>query len=117
MSSTDDNTTPDLKGGHPPAVKAGGMRITQHKTQHNEKPPTAEAKKETDIADDNEDELLPEVDLQPKPSPLVISGAVARGDGDFPTASVKAFHEKTPQPTNDFRATNSKPNIIHQPRK
>jgi hypothetical protein len=29
---------PELKAGHPPAVKAGGMRITQHKPPKEEKP-------------------------------------------------------------------------------
>jgi len=112
MSSTEESS--DLKGGHPPAVKAGGMRITQHKATH-EKPSAPEPKKE-DQPEDEEEEETPEI--PPKPVPLVISGAVARGDSDFPASSVKAFHEKTPLPTNEFRQNTSKPNVgIHQPRK
>ncbi|KDR16712.1 hypothetical protein L798_09106 [Zootermopsis nevadensis] len=34
MSSVEES---ELKGGHPPAVKAGGMRITQHKGPKDEK--------------------------------------------------------------------------------
>ena len=55
------------------AVKAGGMRITQHKTTHSEKPAT-EPKKETE-EDEGEEQLE---EAQAKPSPVVISGVVAR---------------------------------------
>jgi len=107
----------DLKGGHPPAVKAGGMRITQHKTAHNEKPTAAEPNKED--TQEGEEEV-PEEEVA-KPTPLVISGAVARGDVDFPAASVKAFHEKTPQPKNEFQNHPTKGKEmgknINQPRK
>ncbi|CAN8024504.1 unnamed protein product [Ixodes persulcatus] len=43
MSTVEETT--ELKAGHPPAVKAGGMRITQHKvcTGHEKAP---ELKKE-----------------------------------------------------------------------
>jgi len=112
MSAPSEEPT-DLKGGHAPAVKAGGMRITQHKTQHHEKP-AAEPKK--DETQEDEEEL--EEEVPPKATPLVISGAVARGDSDFPTASVKAFHEKTPLPTNEFRAAPPpKSMYIQQPKK
>lgn len=55
------------------AVKAGGMRITQHKTTHPEKPST-EPKKEAEEEESEEQEE----EAQAKPSPVVISGVVAR---------------------------------------
>lgn len=40
----------------------------------------------------------------------------AQGDQDFPASSVKAFHEKTPTPANEFRPVHKK-NAIQQPKK
>ncbi|KAL3220862.1 hypothetical protein MRX96_005298 [Rhipicephalus microplus] len=100
MSAVEDCS--ELKGGHPPAVKAGGMRITQHK-------PAVimnSLKKERD-----QSSLL----SPPKPH-LVISGVVAKGDADFPPEAVQVFHNK-PQPSHEYRACSSKPTIIQQPRK
>ena len=31
-----DKETPELKAGHPPAVKVGGMRVVQHKKPNEE---------------------------------------------------------------------------------
>ncbi|UYV66710.1 DAP [Cordylochernes scorpioides] len=90
-------------------VKAGGMRITQNKH------PMAVPEKPDGKKQQEEDEEYP-----PPPSPpkaqLVISGVPARGDADFPAEAVKAFHTK-PVPSHDFRASASKPVIIHQPKK
>jgi len=113
--------TSELKAGHPPAVKAGGMRITQHKTPHAEKEKPAEPKKEGDKVEgdaegDNAEEEVPLEPELPRQN-LVISGAPARGDEDFPTAAVKAFHEK-PIPTHENRQGGNKPTMhIQQPRK
>ncbi|GFU93377.1 death-associated protein 1 [Trichonephila clavipes] len=106
MSSPE--TTSVLKGGHPPAVKAGGMRITQHRHPTHDKP--TEVKK-------TEGEEEEEVTVTPSPPKqhLVISGAVAKGDADFPPEAVQAFHNK-PAPSHDYRQI-TKPTIIHQPRK
>lgn len=52
----------------------------------------------------------------PKSVATNISGAIARGNADFPVEAVQSFHEK-PLPTHDVRSMNTKPNIIHQPRK
>ncbi|XP_013780736.1 death-associated protein 1-like [Limulus polyphemus] len=107
MSSTEENL--ELKAGHPPAVKVGGMRITQHKPPTHEKPVEPPKKEE-----DEEEEEAP-VSKSPPKQQILISGALARGDADFPAEAVKAFHEK-PTPTKDVRMSN-KPTIIHQPRK
>ena len=106
MSSPDAGN--ELKGGHPPAVKAGGMRITQHKAQSHEKP--------IDVKKDIDEEEEVAVSPSPPKQHLVISGALARGDADFPTEAVQAFHNK-PLPSHDFRPAGGKPAVIHQPRK
>lgn len=99
----------EVKGGHLPAVKAGGMRITQHKPpQEKQEPP-----KEKPEDEEEEEEVKPA--SPPKPH-LMISGVLARGDADFPTQAVQAIHTK-PQPSHEYRAAPSKPNVIHQPRK
>ncbi|KAK0169768.1 hypothetical protein PV328_010409 [Microctonus aethiopoides] len=93
-----------LKAGHPPAVKAGGMRITQHKNPKDE----CEAKpsKDADVKLSNS-----------PPKAVMISGAPSRGNADFPPEAVQHFHEK-PTPTHDARpAHSSRPIHIQQPRK
>ncbi|GLH11366.1 hypothetical protein R5R35_001476 [Gryllus longicercus] len=106
MSSSEE----ELKAGHPPAVKAGGMRITQHKGPRDEK----EAKTPKEVPENDTSTL--KVSTSP-PKSLTISGAPVRGHADFPTEAVQSFHEK-PVPTHDARPAHvSKPNIIHQPRK
>lgn len=102
MSSPDETT---LKAGHPPAVKAGGMRITQHKNP------------------DKEREIKPVKDpeeVKPSTSPpkaMIISGVQTKGHADFPPEAVQHYHEK-PIPTHDARpAYSSRPIIIQQPRK
>ncbi|XP_015912458.1 death-associated protein 1 [Parasteatoda tepidariorum] len=108
MSSSEETT--ELKAGHPPAVKAGGMRITQHKVHTHEKPV------ETKKVDGEEEEEEEVVTPSPPKQQIVISGAIAKGDADFPAEAIQAFHNK-PMPAHDFRPANSRPNIIHQPRK
>lgn len=64
------------------------MRITQHKTAHNEKPVTNEPKKEGDEEEEEEEEVAPE--FIPKTPQLVISGAVARV-GDYSLLSLYVY--------------------------
>ena len=108
MSSPGQETV--LKAGHPPAVKAGGMRITQHNPTH-EKPAAPERK---DSNSEEEEQETPVSTTPPKQ--VMISGAPSRGDADFPPAAVQSFHSK-PEPAHEYRAASSKPQIIHQPRK
>ncbi|GBP54379.1 Death-associated protein 1 [Eumeta japonica] len=100
MSSNEEN--PQLKAGHPPAVKAGGMRITQHK---------GHLSKESKEA--NED-LTGLSGPSPVPSnPVSISGAPNRGNADFTPEAAQVAHSPKP-PVH----VNVKPNPhIQQPRK
>uniref|UniRef100_A0A6M2E1E3 Putative death-associated protein n=1 Tax=Amblyomma tuberculatum TaxID=48802 RepID=A0A6M2E1E3_9ACAR len=107
MSAVEEAT--ELKGGHPPAVKAGGMRITQHKS-------ASAHEKAPELKREDGDDTAEQVSASPPKPQLVISGVLARGDADFPTEAVQAYHTK-PQPSHDYRASSSKPTIIQQPRK
>ncbi|CAH2057113.1 unnamed protein product, partial [Iphiclides podalirius] len=101
MSSTEE--TAQLKAGHPPAVKAGGMRITQNKITHSKDP------KETA----NED-LTGLSGPSPVPTnPVTISGAPNRGNADFTPEAAQIAH--SPKPPAHI---NIKPSLhIQQPRK
>lgn len=80
-------------------VKAGGMRITQHKT-HKEP------------AGINEDITGLKMSSSP-PKNVMISGAVAKGNADFPVEAVQSHHREKP-PTMHC----TKPHVnIQQPRK
>ncbi|EEB14188.1 predicted protein [Pediculus humanus corporis] len=105
-SPSDDN---ELKGGHPPALKVGGMRIPHHRSGHSESD-----KKEMDMSEGNA--ALKVSTSPPKSVATNISGAIARGNADFPTKAVQSFHEK-PMPTHDAKSAPQKPNVIQQPRK
>lgn len=79
-------------------VKAGGMRITQHKTHR-------------ETGGLSEDTTGLKVGSPPKA--VTISGAVPKGNADFPVEAVQAFHKEKP-PTHHA----VKPVInIQQPRK
>nr|ABM55613.1 death-associated protein-like protein [Maconellicoccus hirsutus] len=92
----------ELKAGHPPAVKAGNMRITQHKNIH-----------DTSHTPVNDESVL-KVSTSP-PKSNSVSGAPVHGHSDFPAEAVQRFHEK-PLPTHEVRCASIKPNI-QQPRK
>ncbi|XP_063778772.1 death-associated protein 1 isoform X2 [Pseudophryne corroboree] len=89
-------------------LKAGGMRIVQ-KHPHT---PHVEAKEDKDQEEENwESGFVP-----PKP-PVIISGALARGDKDFPPAAAQVAHQK-PHPAVEKLPTAQHVNQhIHQPRK
>lgn len=97
----------DLKGGHAPALKVGGMRVvSKPRVSESEKP--AEKTKE-----EGEEELVDEVVKDDKKA--LVSGAVTGEEEAFPKEAVKSFHEK-PQPTHENKHA-QKPKIIQQPRK
>jgi len=103
-------SSPDKSDGlhHPTAVKAGGMRIVQNKSHLKDK------KTDSTVPQPEEDALKVSTS-PPKSVTTAISGALKKGDADFPKEAVQAFHDK-PIPTHDKGAA-TKPMVIHQPRK
>lgn len=100
MSSPED--TSQLKAGHPPAVKAGGMRIIQHKQGHDK------ASREA-----NED-LTGLSGPSPVPSnPVLISGAPNKGNADFTADAAQVAHSPKPPAIHSVRPSPH----IQQPRK
>ncbi|XP_023678205.1 death-associated protein 1 homolog [Paramormyrops kingsleyae] len=102
MSSPPKEKT-ETKAGHPPAVKAGGMRIVQ-KHQSGPEPIPDKDSKEFESS-------------SPPKAPLVISGVVTKGDKDFTPAAAQVAHQK-PQPAVEKLPPPHHINQhIHQPRK
>lgn len=107
--------SPDLKGGRPPAVKVGGMRVVQHKrvTSESEK---VEGEKPVD-AEPKEENTETDVTEKDQSTEEVASASYHKTDRDFPKEAVTSFHVK-PLPGKDFNA-HQKPQHHHiqQPRK
>lgn len=101
--SSPERSSPELKAGHPPAVKAGGMRIKGPRA-HEEKVPKEEAESpwETEGA-------------KAPGNAVIVSGAKTHGDKDFTPESVKVSHEK-PQPSYEKPAPKQTNRLIQQPR-
>ncbi|KAM8810777.1 death-associated protein 1 [Eudromia elegans] len=95
----------ETRAGHPPAVKAGGMRIVQ---KH---PHSSEAKEEKDKDDQDWETSSPS-----KPA-VFISGVIARGDKDFPPAAAQVAHQKPHPSVEKLPPPQHIKQHIHQPRK
>ncbi|XP_072180703.1 death-associated protein 1-like [Diadema setosum] len=98
----------ELKAGHPPAVKVGGVRI----------PGKVQTEKVSNKEPDVGDEEIVETVVSPHKSDtkVLISGAPSQGNKDFPPEAIKHYHEKV-MPTNQKSASNRPTNILQQPRK
>ncbi|XP_034562312.1 death-associated protein 1 [Notolabrus celidotus] len=105
--SSPPNEKVEIKGGHGPAVKAGGMRIVQkHQPAVVPGPPPPK--------DEDEEEY---VSSSPPKVPVVVSGVITKGDKDFPPAASQVAHQK-PQPCVPKLPSAQQMNShIHQPRK
>ncbi|XP_019943349.1 death-associated protein 1 homolog [Paralichthys olivaceus] len=96
----------ETKGGHPPAVKAGGMRIVQ-------KHQVAAVPEPLPKEDDDEEY----VSSSPPKAPVIVSGVVTKGDKDFTPVAAQVAHQK-PQPCVPKLSSVQQINQhIHQPRK
>ncbi|XP_070784536.1 death-associated protein 1 homolog [Enoplosus armatus] len=96
----------ETKGGHLPAVKAGGMRIVQ---KHQ-----AAATAPEPLQKDEEEEY---VSSSPPKAPMIVSGVVTKGDKDFTPAAAQVAHQK-PQPcVPKLPSVQHINQHIHQPRK
>lgn len=95
----------EMKAGHPPAVKAGGMRVARTKT-------SSESKDKPEMTKEEIEEFgtsPPKADKQ-----VMVSGALAKEDKAFPPEAVKHYHEK-PLPTKECRPMQMK-HTINQPK-
>lgn len=102
MSSSE---TAELKAGHPPAVKAGGMRVARPK-------PTSESKDKNEMTKEEQEEYG---SSPPKTSKeVLVSGVVAKEEKAYPPEAVKQFHEPT-LPSKEMRPIQHRHNI-NQPK-
>ncbi|KAM4623029.1 death-associated protein 1-like [Discoglossus pictus] len=94
----------ETKAGHPPAVKAGGKRIVRKHHSSGDSQSQEKDSKEWESS-------------SPPKQALIISGALTRGDKDFPPAAAQVAHQK-PQPgVEKLPPTVHINQHIHQPRK
>ncbi|XP_043841784.1 death-associated protein 1-like [Dromiciops gliroides] len=93
----------ETRAGHPPVIKAGGMRIVQ---KH---PLSGDAKEERDKDDQEWESTSP-----PKPT-VYISGVIARGDKDFPPAAAQVAHQKPHHPSMEKHPSHKPTQHIQQP--
>jgi hypothetical protein len=125
--------TAELKAGHAPAQKVGGVRIVQQKNKddkHDGSPPKQTEEEKEEFGEDKPQKAsgvssccclssftggIFFTNYLVYAQAVIISGAKASDAAAFPTEAVKAFHEK-PQPTHD-KGASQKPKIIQQPRK
>jgi len=116
MSTPSDS--PDLKGGRPPAVKVGGMRVVQHKRVTGESEKTEEEKPAEEVAENEKNENEEVVEKDPSTEEVAAS-SYHKSDRDFPKEAIHSYHVK-PLPGKDLNAhAHQKPQHHHiqQPRK
>ncbi|CAH0390281.1 unnamed protein product [Bemisia tabaci] len=97
----------ECKAGHPPAQKAGAMRITQHKGSSHHK--------EGEVPDIDKNSVF-KVSISPPKSSTVVSGVPIQKVSDQPVEAIQSYHEKQ-LPTRDAHSAHAPKPVIHQPRK
>ncbi|XP_028393023.1 death-associated protein 1-like [Dendronephthya gigantea] len=103
----------ELKGGHPPAVKAGGMRITTKAHPQHQQTPEQKAEDKKFM---EEEQIAEGVEEKPA-SKMLVSGAEVKVNEVSKPDSVKHYHDK-PQPTVEKTPKqHSHQHSIQQPRK
>jgi len=105
------DTATDLKGGHAPAQKVGGVRVVAKSTPSKNEPDKLKDDKPTE----EEVEEFGEDKEVKRSTNTVVSGAKTGEEFAFPKEAVQAYHNK-PEPTHEKQALN-KPRIIQQPKK
>jgi hypothetical protein len=98
----------EMKGGHLPAVKVGGMRVARTRQISN-----SEGKEKTDMTEEEIEEYgsssPPKTDKQ-----VLVSGALTKEEKAFPPEAVKYYHEKQ-LPSKEMRPVHQI-NHINQPK-
>ncbi|CAH1789467.1 unnamed protein product [Owenia fusiformis] len=107
MASTEEK---DLKAGHLPAEKAGGMRIVQKKKLH------PDEKGEPVTAEEEEEYGSPPKAETTHDAKVLISGALTQEEKAYPPEAIKVYHEK-PIPVHEKRPNVNQQKHIQQPRK
>ncbi|KAI1721659.1 death-associated protein [Ditylenchus destructor] len=99
MSSVDEST--ELKGGHPPADKVGGMRVARKEKKNGSEseavPEQNRSSGDTSSEVRTSDELE---EIRQSNNILASSGLAGQTKRDYPEEAVRAYHEK-PMPTRE----------------
>ncbi|KAM8934864.1 death-associated protein-like 1 [Pelodytes ibericus] len=103
--------TAPLKGGHPPAVKAGGMRVS--KKQGNDENGTPEKNLKKPGMEKSSFVFGMSAKMQ---AMNLLHGALEKLNHEFPADSVNLTHQK-PRPTLEKIVLPKRLYIIHQPRR
>uniref|UniRef100_A0A3P8QN14 Death-associated protein n=1 Tax=Astatotilapia calliptera TaxID=8154 RepID=A0A3P8QN14_ASTCA len=118
----------ETKGGHLPAVKAGGMRIVQkHQPTPAPEPPQKDDSEEYISSRSCEPQCLARMNgsylscwqVHPGPprAPVIVSGVVTKGDKDFTPAAAQVAHNKPLPGVPKLPPAQHINQHIHQPRK
>lgn len=101
-------TEAETKAGHPPAVKAGGMRVSRPRQSS-----TGESKEKNEMTKEEIEEYGTSPPKETNKEALV-SGVLIKEEKAFPPEAVRHYHVK-PLPTREMRPVQPK-HAINQPK-